>query len=359
MRTEIHKDKDGRLSAVIKLLAPGTELREAINRIILARTGALIVVGSLADLKPIMTGGFDLNCEFKVPRLFELAKMDGAVILSADLKTIYWANVQLMPDKSIPAVEAGTRHRTAERVALSHPNAFVIAISKKMGTVSIYVGDEHFMLESIPLVLSKADQALQTLSRYKMSLENEYAHLNMLEIEDLVTLRDVVRVVLVNEQVMRIAREVEFNCNELGRDGQLVELQHSELMAGVWHRRRHMVHDYSRVREDFEKVLEELSRLTKDELAEETPIAKALGYKTSPEIMNSLIRPRGYRMLSNVPGLPMTVINNVVERFGSLKEIMHASYALLDDVEGVGERRAHTIKDGLDRLAESIVIDSM
>ena len=360
MRAEVQKEKHKKLIEVLGQVAPGTELREAIDRIILARSGALIVIGNLSELKPIMSGGFNINCEFTAPRLFELAKMDGAVVISKDLRTINWSNSHLVPDPSIITHEAGTRHRTAERVARSNKNVFVVAISEKMGTVSIYVDDEHFTLESIPLVLAKADQALQTLSRYRARLDQEYSHLNTLEIEDLVTLRDVVKVVQRNEQVVRIADEIRFQSSELGKDGRLIELQLNEMMAGVMKVRRLLIRDYylPRDHKHYEEALNSLGNLTGDELPEEMSIARVLGYRASTEMMNKLVRPRGYRMLSMIPRVPSAVVDKVVARFDNLKNIMRASPALLDEVDGVGERRALAIKDGLDRISEAIITDS-
>lgn len=360
MRADAQKEKQEKLIGVLEQVAPGTELREALDRILLARSGALIVVGHLAELKPIMSGGFNIHCEFTAPRLFELAKMDGSVIISKDLKTINWSNVHLVPDPSIPTHEAGTRHRTAERVARGNKNTFVIAISEKMGTVSIYVDDERFTLESIPLVLAKADQALQTLSRYRARLDKEYGHLNTLEIEDLVTLRDVIRVVQRNEMVVRIADEIHFQASELGKDGRLVGLQLFELMAGVMRLRRLLVRDYYIKRDGKgpDEVIDDLGNLGADELMDDTSIMKALGYRSSTELLNKLVRPRGYRMLSMIPRIPGNVVDKVVARFDNLKNIMRASPALLNEVDGVGERRALAIKEGLDRISEAIIADS-
>jgi diadenylate cyclase len=229
-----------------------------------------------------------------------------------------------------------------------------------MGTVSIYVDDDHFTLESIPLVLAKADQALQTLSRYRARLDQEYSHLNTLEVEDQVTLRDVVKVVQRNEQVVRIADEIRFQSSELGKDGRLIELQLNEMMAGVMKVRRLLVRDYylPRDHKHYEEALNSLGNLAGDELPEELSIVRVLGYRASTEMMNKLVRPRGYRILSMIPRVPSAVVDKVVARFDNLKNIMRASPALLDEVDGVGERRALAIKDGLDRISEAIITDS-
>jgi diadenylate cyclase len=358
MRTESQRDRRQRLIDVLELVAPGTELREGIDRILQVGSGALIVVGRLSELRSIMSGGFNINCEFTAPRLFELAKMDGAVVLSKDLKTITWANVHLVPDPAIPTHESGTRHRTAERVAKGHPDTFVVAISEKRSTVSLYIGDDHFTLERIPLVLAKADQALQTLSRYRVRLDKEYGHLNALEIEDMVTLHDVVNVIQRDEMVVRIAQDVRFEASELGKDGRLVSLQLNELMGGVRKRRRLLMKDYYLSRDDREPddALEDLSDVSGEDLLEDAPVIKVLGYRGASESTNKLVRPRGYRLLSMIPGVPSNVADNVVARFDNLKNILRASPALLNEVDGVGERRAMLIKEGLERISESTMV---
>lgn len=358
MRVDSPKEKQEALIEVLEKVSPGSELREAVDRILRVGSGALIVVGNLAELRSIMSGGFSIDCEFTAPRLYELAKMDGAVIVDKDLRAIHWANVHLVPDPSVPTHEAGMRHRTAERVA-RQTRSFVVAISEKMKTVSIYVGEEHFTLESIPLVLAKADQALQTLSRYRARLEKEFSHLNMLEIEDMVTLRDVVKVVQRTETVFRMADEVRFHVSELGNDGRLVSLQLNELMAGVEKMRRLLVRDYYVPHDERgpAEVMDDLGKLSADELMDDSSAAKALGYRVSVELLNKIVRPRGYRVLSMIPRVPGNVVEKVVARFDNLKNIMRASPALLDEVDGVGERRALAIKEGLDRLSESIMME--
>lgn len=359
MRSESPRRGQETLIAVLEKVAPGTELREAIDRILQVGSGALIVIGSINELRHIMSGGFNIETEFSAPRLYELAKMDGAVVLSQDLKTIHASNVHLVPEASIPTHEAGMRHRTAERVARGHKSTFVIAISEKMNTVSIYVGGEHFTLERIPLVLAKADQALQTLGRYRARLEKEYSHLNTLEIEDMVTLRDVIKVMQRNEMVVRIADEVRFQVSELGKDGRLVSLQLNELMAGVSKLQRLLVRDYHEPRDGqtADSALGNLGNLSADELMDDITVARVMGYRASAELLNKLVRPRGYRVLSMIPGVPSTVADKVVARFDNLKNIMRASPALLDEVDGVGERRALAIKEGLDRISESIIME--
>lgn len=356
MGEKTEKEIKERLMSVLEKVAPGTELREAFNRILQVGSGALIVAGDLQELKGMMSGGFRIACDFTAPRLFELAKMDGAVILSKNLKTINNANVHLVPDPTIITHEAGMRHRTAERVARQMGDrAFVVAISEKMNSVSVYLGNDHFTLESIPLALAKADQALKTLGRYRSRLDEKYGVLDMLEVEDMVTLKDVVKVLQRNERVDRIAADIRFRVSELGVDGRLVSLQLNELMAGVENQEKLLVKDYDirGSRRSSEKVIENLGGLSNNELMSDTSVARVMGYKGSSEMLNKLVRPRGFRILSTIPRMPDSVVEKVVARFDNLRNIMMASTALLDEVDGVGQRRAMAIKEGLNRIAES------
>lgn len=350
--TLLERKKRRRMREALEEVAPGTELRDAIDRILEVGSGALIVAGEPSELKQISSGGFTIDCEFSAPRLFELAKMDGAVILDRELKRIERANVHLVPDSSIPTDEAGMRHRTAERVA-RQKDSLVLSISEKMNTVTVYLGDDHFVLESIPLALAKADQALQTLSRYRARMDNEFSSLDTLELDDMVTLRDVVNVLESTELVARIADEITFQLCELGKDGRLVRLQLRELMEGVDEQQMLLLRDYLMPGAgDPEALLQDLRDFSPEEITSETGLARILGYAGAAESLNKLVRPRGYRVLSMIPVVPGSVIENVVERFDNLKNIMRASTALLNEVDGVGERRAMAIKERLERLAE-------
>src|SRR5438034_2121952 len=224
-------------------VAPGRPLREGLDRILQAGMGALIVVGDGPEVLNICSGGFLLDAAFSPQRLSELAKMDGAIILAGDASRIARANVHLVPNPNVPTSETGTRHRTAERVARSI-EVPVISVSEDMQVIAVYVGDQKHPLEPIPRLLNRANQALQTLERYKSRLDGVSGALSALEVEDLVTLRDVVTVLQRTEMVRRIAEEIEGHIVELGVDGRLVRLQLEELMGGVEDERRLVLKDY-------------------------------------------------------------------------------------------------------------------
>jgi diadenylate cyclase len=232
-----------RLRTALALIAPGTPLRDGLERILRGRTGALIVLGNDRTVESIATGGFVLDVPFTATGLRELAKMDGAIIVDKDLTRILRAAVHLMPDQRIPSEETGTRHRTADRVAkqTGYP---VISVSQSMQIIAAYVGDTRHVLEDSGQILSRANQALATLERYKLRLDEVSSTLSALEIEDLVTVRDVAVVAQRLEMVIRIAREIEDYVLELGTDGRLLSLQLEELVTGVDADRELVIRDY-------------------------------------------------------------------------------------------------------------------
>lgn len=345
-----------RLRAALSQVAPGRQLRAGVDRILQAGMGGLLVVGDSHDVLQICSGGFLLDAAFSPQRLSELAKMDGAIILAPDGSRIARANVHLVPDPSVPTSETGTRHRTAERVARSL-GVPVIAVSQRMNTISVYVGDEQHKIEPTARLLNRADQAISTLERYRTRLDDDASSLSTLEIEDLVTIRDVVNVLQRIEGVERIADEIERYIVELGDEGRMVRLQLVELMGGVEHDRRSIVRDYrgGDPSTPLDVLLDDLSALTTEDLIDPVEIVTALRLPTAA--LEAAMSPRGYRMLSRIPRLPEQVIENIVGRFGTLQKIMRATIEDLDDVEGVGATRASAIKEGLGRIAESAILD--
>ena len=350
--------RDPALLDALATVAPGQPLREGLDRILQANMGALIVVGDGAEVLNICSGGFLLDSEFTPQRLSELAKMDGAVILASDASRIARANVHLVPNPSIPTSETGTRHRTAERVARSIPVP-VISVSEDMSIIAVYSGDKKHQLEPIPRLLNRANQALQTLERYKNRLDTVSGSLSALEVEDLVTVRDVVTVLQRAEMVRRIADEIEGSIVELGTDGRLVRLQLEELMGGVEDDRRLVIQDYfhDETARHLSEAMDALSELSTEELLDLKAVTGVLHLPSDASELEIGVSPRGYRLLSKVPRLPESVISRIVDRFGSLQKVMRATIDDLDEVEGVGETRARAIKEGLSRLAETSILD--
>ncbi|MEG6587025.1 DNA integrity scanning diadenylate cyclase DisA [Dendrosporobacter sp. 1207_IL3150] len=347
---------DSKFINIIKSLAPGMPLREGLENILRAKMGALVVVGDNPSIMETVDGGFFLNTEYTPAAIYELAKMDGALILSQDAKKILYANAQLVPDSAISTSETGTRHRTAERVA-KQTGTLVISISQRRNLISVYVGHIRYILKDITVILNRANQALQTFEKYQAVLKKGLTNLNALEFEDLVTLADVAGPIIRAEQVSRIAREIEHNIIELGTEGRLVSMQMEEIVSDeddIYY----LIKDYCLSNDDktHNNVRFQLSTLPEESLEPYT-VCRILGFGVSANSIDVPVVPRGYRLLRRIPRLPMAVVENLVTRFKTLHHIYNASISELDDVEGIGEVRAKSIKDGLKRLREQAVLD--
>jgi diadenylate cyclase len=349
------------LRATLAAVAPGTALRDGLERILRGNTGGLIVLGYDKIVDSLCTGGFPMDVEFSATRLRELAKMDGAIVVEGDGSRIVRAATHLVPDPSIPTEESGTRHRTAERVA-KQTGFPVISVSQSMRIVALYVDSRRYVLDDSAAILSRANQALATLERYKLRLDEVSGTLSALEIEDLVTVRDAAAVTQRLEMVRRIASEIEGYVVELGTDGRLLSLQLDELMAGVEQERELIIRDYmpptgGRKPRRPEHVLVDLDEMSATDLLDLGVIARVCGFGTSTDVLDQTVSPRGYRLLARVPRLPGAVVDRLVEHFGSLQKLLTASIDDLQAVEGVGETRARSVREGLSRLAESSILE--
>lgn len=352
------KGHDERRRATLAAVAPGTALRDGLERILRGHTGGLIVLGYDAIVQELCSGGFELDVEFSATRLRELAKMDGAIVLDSDHARIVRAAVHLVPDPTIPTEESGTRHRTAERVA-KQCDFPVISVSQSMRMIALYLDGIRYVLEDSAAILSKANQALATLERYKLRLDEVSGTLSALEIEDLVTVRDVTAVVQRLEMVRRIADEIEGYVVELGTDGRLLSLQLDELVSGVEVDRELIVRDYQPADAKdttVEEVLAALDLLSATELLDLNTVAEVMGFAGS-DALDVPVSPKGYRLLAKVPRLPSLVVERLVEHFGGLQKLLAASIDDLQAVGGVGESRARSVREGLSRLAESSILE--
>jgi diadenylate cyclase len=346
------------MRATMASVAPGTNLREGLERILRGRTGALLVLGHDRTVEAISTGGFALDVPFSSTGLRELAKMDGAIILDRDASRIVRAAVHLMPDPSIETDESGTRHRTADRVA-RQTGLPVISVSQSMQIIALYVGPARRVLEDPGSILGRANQALATLERYKLRLDEVSGSLSALEIEDLVTVRDVAAVMQRLEMVTRIASEIEDYVLELGSDGRLLSLQLDELVTGVDLERELVVRDYlpsGRRAPRTRDILTTMAALSSSDLVDIGTVARALSLGGG-EHLDAALSPRGYRLLAKVQRLPGTVVDRLVDHFGSLQKLLAATIEDLQAVEGVGEQRARSVREGLSRLAESSILE--
>ncbi|MGH8939221.1 MAG: DNA integrity scanning diadenylate cyclase DisA [Actinomycetes bacterium] len=348
------------MRTTLAAIAPGTALRDGLERILRGGTGALIVLGYDKMVEELCTGGFVLDVEFNSTRLRELAKMDGAIVVDRDCTRIVRAAVQMVPDSAIPTDESGTRHRTADR-GNKQTGLPVVSVSQSMSIIAVYVDGQRYVIEDSTQILSRANQALATLERYKLRLDEVSGTLSALEIEDLVTVRDVSSVAQRLEMVLRIAGEIEGYVVELGTDGRLLTLQLDELIAGVEADREMITRDSlppatGRRPRTAGQVLSELDQLSSLDLLDLAAVARALGHGGG-EGLDSAVSPRGYRLLARVPRLPGLVVDRLVEHFGSLQKLLAAGIDDLQAVDGIGELRARSVREGLSRLAESTILE--
>jgi len=342
---------------VLKIVAPGTAFRDGLDNVLRAKTGALIVIGYTNEIMELVDGGFSINCDFSPAHLYELAKMDGAIIISDDFKKILYANTHLNPDSSISSTETGIRHRTAERVA-KQTGQLVISISQRRNVITLYQGNYRYSLKDIGVILTKANQAIQTLEKYKSVLDQSLTNLSAMEFEELVTLNDVVSVIQRIEMVQRIKTEIEKYIQELGTEGRLISMQLEELVANIEREAFLLIKDYQNTDdENIKRVLLELKKLNSDELLENHHIVRIMGYLGNTNVQEEPVSPRGYRILSRIPRLPAGIIHNLIEKFSNLSKVMMATIEELDEVDGIGEVRARTIKEGLKRIQEQVFID--
>ena len=342
----------------LEMVAPGSAVREGIDNIVHARTGGLIVISDPDELSFMFSGGIKLDVDYTPQLLYQLAKMDGAISLNSSASKIAWANVQLMPDPTILTAETGTRHRTAERVS-KQTDALVIAISERREVVSLYVDGAKYILEEIPAVLAKANQALATLDKYRTRLDQVSTRLTALEFEGGVTLHDVLTVLQRAELVTRMAVEIERYIVELGTEGRLIEMQLEETMVGVAGAKAALVHDYlaDYSEESFALVVDSMARLPHQDLLDFGRLGELLGYERKLNTLDHPVSPRGYRILGAIPRIPKLVVQAIVQEFGGLDEILAATDSELEAVEGVGEMRAKEIREGLRRLQEVNLVD--
>ena len=336
------------LRSALQDIAPGTPLREGLERIQRSHTGGLIVLGVSPELEEMCSGGFDLDIEFTASRLRELCKMDGAVIIDPTDWRIRKANVQLFPDQSIPTDESGMRHRTAQRTAYQ-THLPVLSVSASMRLISIYVGKYHHIVEEPEALLSRANLAVDTLDRYSQRLDEVLQTLTILEMRDSATVRDVATVMQRMEMSRRITSEINEYLEELGSEGRLLALQVDDLVRGSGSERALVLRDYTRDASAVSTAEAALSELASDRLVDLAAIANVLGLGVyDPTDLDRTIQPRGVRALSLVPRLPWNVIKDITSHWENLADLREATVEDLQQIEGIGPYRAKLIRETLE-----------
>lgn len=356
----MRQKKNDKILEILKNIAPGTTIREGLENILKARTGALLLFTDNEQyLHDIVDGGFFINEEYTSAKLYELAKMDGAIVLSKDMKRILYANAELIPSSDIPTIETGTRHRTAERTA-KQTGELVISISQRRNIITIFKENERYILEDTEVVLNKANQAIKTLEKYKKVFDSKLNILNEYEFNDIVTLDNVIGVLQRAEMVMQIVEEIQKQVAELGEDGRLVNMQLEQLIGGIEKEEELIVKDYVLKKgTSVDQIVKKISDLQYEDLLRENNFAKILGYENIESFDEIAVYPKGYRILNKIPRMPSNIVENLIQGFESLQHIIGASIEDLDKVEGIGEVRAKNIKRALKRMQEQFLFDNL
>lgn len=354
------KKEDVTITEVLKMIAPGTPIRDGLENILKAKTGALIIIGDTKEVLDLVDGGFKLDIDYTSSRLYELAKMDGAIVISNDLKRILYANTQIIPSPNISTTETGTRHRTAERTA-KQTGALVISISQRRSIITVFKGNMRYVLEDTSKVISNANQALQTVEKYKKVFDDKLSLLNEYEFNDIVTLENVISAIQRAEMVMKVVEEVQKSIYELGTEGRLLEMQLEELVGDLEEEELLIIKDYIAPgrKRSIEKILEDIRALDHDDLVMPEKIAKILGYQDFDNYDEVGVYTRGYRVLNKIPRMPSNIVENLIKNFKSFQYILAADLQQLDDVDGIGEIRARTIRQSLKRMQEQFMFDNL
>ncbi|MDX8336661.1 MULTISPECIES: DNA integrity scanning diadenylate cyclase DisA [Cetobacterium] len=344
---------------ILSLLAPGTRLREGIHNVLDGEMGALIVVGLDSEVQKIMDGGFEINCEYTPEKLFELCKMDGAIILDSDITRIHYANVHLQPSMRFATNESGTRHRTAQRVA-KQTDKLVIAVSERKKVVTIYKGEMKHRLRNTPDLMGEASQGLNTLERYRFVLDRALGNLTILELDDLVTLYEVTVVLQRFEKVTRIFQEMNTYMTELGIDGRLVKLHLNDLIQDIESEKEDFLRDYwnySNAPFDMDEITDRLSKLTDDDLKELEKLSAVLDYGKTYSTLGNRVSPKGYRILDKITKLTKRDIEKIVNTYGNLSKIQEASIEELLEIKGISKFKIKAIQTGLKRLKVTVELE--
>lgn len=338
-------EKDEILKEIFGLVSPGQPLRNAIDRIQEASLGGLIILCEPREIKDLMEGGFTLDTDFSPQKVYELAKMDGAVIVSKDVTKIYGANLQLQPDHTLETDESGTRHRTAHRMAMQTGN-IVITISERRNKVTIFKNNFKYSLESIGDLLIKSSQAIMSLEKYSSIINRYLNNINHLEYENLVTLEDVVRVIRFFILLFNMDKKINQYILELGTEGKTLQLQHNEIMLGHKNNFLNLIKDYSATSETCikaDKVFEKALKIDSPDIAEDNYIIKLLGYDLKKLILEDPIIAKGYRLLSNISSLTKKEIENIIEEFTDVSGILNASPKEIQSVKGLTKNKAYKV----------------
>ena len=328
---------------VLGKLSPGKNLRTALDDILEGKTGALIVV-DCPNLKDLIDGGFRINCKFTSQKLAELCKMDGAIILSDDLKRILFANVLLVPNSNIPTNETGTRHKAAERTA-RQTGTIVIAVSERRNKITLFYEDKKYILENSEHLLRRATETLNILEKQKEIWDDNLKNLNILEITKLTSVGDICSVLQRIEVIIKMIETMKRYLTELGNQGVIIRMRVREMFKGIEVLEENILRDYSNKPQNIKKMF---STLSFDGVLDTESLSRML-FEASPDTQ---INPKGFRLLEKF-NLTEREIKALIQHFDNLAGIIDASE---EEVGKVLKAKSASFKKELENLKEQILM---
>ncbi|VWL84768.1 DNA integrity scanning diadenylate cyclase DisA [Oceanivirga miroungae] len=355
----VEKDQNKILDEIFAVLAPGKPLRNAVDRIREASLGALIILTEPEEITYLMEGGFKLDTEFSPQKLYELAKMDGGIIVNREVTKIYGANLHLQPNHNIQTDESGTRHRTAHRIAKQTAN-MVITISERRNKVTVYKGDFKYTLDSIADLLIKSSQSVMSLEKYASLTTSYLTNLNYLEYEKLVTLEDIIAGIRIFTLLFKTDDNVEYYIRELGTEATTLQVQRAEVMLGQRNNFLNLIRDYyndaNEKKTNPEKIVEKISNI---DITDENNIIKLLGYDPKQDNLEDVLIAKGYRLLNGINKLNKRDVENIIQRFTNINSILSASYDDLIQIKGINKIKGSVIMRTKERYKNIIELEKI
>ncbi len=334
-----HKVSEEEFFNVLKIVAPGTPLRNALDGILKIGKGAIIAIEN-EQLTPLMDGGFRVNCRFTAQRVMELSKMDGAIVLSKDMKRISYANIMLMPDSKIKTFETGTRHKAAERVA-KHIGTLTIAISERKHEINLFYKNIKYTLKNTDEVLRKAHAHIQILEKQRELFDNHVEKLTSMELKNYPSLKQALHVIQKGRLIQKISEDIKKYVLELGIEGTLLKTRMRELTNSVEKEINLVIKDYTKM--EAKKSKEMIDSLSYEEILDTDKILKALYYETMIQIEPI----KGWRVLAKT-GLQETDVAQLIKQAGTLGRAINAN--IQSYIEILGEEKAQSFKEEIHRI---------
>lgn len=329
--------------------APGTALRHALDMIIAGHMGALICIGDSEHVLAAGNDGFPLDISFTANRLFELSKMDGAIVVNKDLTRILHANFHLNPDSSLPTSETGMRHRTAARMSVL-TDAMVISVSERRQVVNVFVDGKAHQLRSVQEIMASVNQLLATMQTTRNTLDREFLRLSSLELDNVATLNDITNIFSNLELLMIASKKLEGCIHELGTEGRIVNMQREQFAGDMDDVYTLMIRDYAcdSSLENAQRIREEFTRLTPQQLHSAMRVARILGYDNLNE--DSVMKPLGLRTLSRISVVREGVADRIVDEYGSLHNLIEDLEDNPERARDAGVKNPSVLADSLRRM---------